>query len=410
MPKIPPNKLIISRAINGKPGHYTIDKHPGLHLYVGAKSASWRIRYRPARNAAQRWHTITNDARNADFAAVALKATKILSALKIDGVDPKDKKPAEQPINLTLDSCFRAWLAHTGKRRRRALAPNSRRQYENIFNLYLAKPLGSKLILTLDREAIQKTIDHVKQITTNIEKKHRGLQATKALKLLSSVLEWCIDRGWIERNPCRGIELPEPIHNPEGKQHRPPTNDELRQLWTQAPHIMTKAQHRVLQLAILTGRRISEITGAQYQDAKLDQPIPCLFIPADREGNKPKKDDAVPLAPLALAIVRAAHSEGSPDTPLFLGAASRWTTSKVLTTARRAWGWPDPPVRFHDFRGLINDQLAALGVSSELRSRTLHHTGDLNQLSNTVYSAYDFMAERLRVLEQWEQRLAQIVL
>jgi hypothetical protein len=42
---------------------------------------------------------------------------------------------------------------------------------------------------------------------------------------------------------------------------------------------------------------------------------------------------------------------------------------------------------FHDFRALINDQMAALGVPTELRSRTLHHTGDLQQLANTVYSA-----------------------
>ena len=54
-------------------------------------------------------------------------------------------------------------------------------------------------------------------------------------------------------------------------------------------------------------------------------------------------------------------------------------------------------------------QMAALGVPTELRSRTLHHTGDLQQLANTVYSAYDFMAERLRALELWETRLLEIV-
>ena len=66
-------------------------------------------------------------------------------------------------------------------------------------------------------------------------------------------------------------------------------------------------------------------------------------------------------------------------------------------------------MRFHDFRGLINDQMAALGVPVELRSRTLHHTGDLQQLANTVYSAFDFMPERLKALELWERRLIEIV-
>ncbi len=89
--------------------------------------------------------------------------------------------------------------------------------------------------------------------------------------------------------------------------------------------------------------------------------------------------------------------------------ACRCTSSKALTVIRRVWKWPDQPVRFHDFRGLINDQMAALGVPTELRSRTLHHTGDLQQLANTVYSAYGFMSDRLRALELWEARLQEIV-
>ncbi|MEQ1718578.1 MAG: hypothetical protein ABL907_21770, partial [Hyphomicrobium sp.] len=91
------------------------------------------------------------------------------------------------------------------------------------------------------------------------------------------------------------------------------------------------------------------------------------------------------------------------------GAVTRWTTSNAVTMLRKLWNWPAPAVRFHDFRGLINDQMAALGVPTELRSRTLHHTGDLQQLANTVYSAYDFMGERLRALELWEARLTEII-
>lgn len=35
--------------------------------------------------------------------------------------------------------------------------------------------------------------------------------------------------------------------------------------------------------------------------------------------------------------------------------------------------------------------------------------GDLQQLANTVYSAYDFLPERLRALELWEAGLSEIV-
>ena len=141
-----------------------------------------------------------------------------------------------------------------------------------------------------------------------------------------------------------------------------------------------------------------------------DFSIRHLFIPGDRIANKAKRDDAVPLPSLALGIVREALSIGQAEDPLFLGAATRWTTSHAMTKARRLWNWPGKPVRLHDCRTLVADHLASMGVPTELRSRTLHHTGDLQQLVNTTYSGpYDFMDQRLKALELWERGLLKIV-
>jgi integrase len=183
----------------------------------------------------------------------------------------------------------------------------------------------------------------------------------------------------------------------------------LRQLWQRAPKTLTPAQTRVLKLAILSGRRISEIVGIMPEEVHVDDAIPYVYFPANRAGNKSKQEDAMPLAPLALALMKDALAASVPGQPLFQGAASRWTTSKALTLLRREWDWPDPPVRFHDFRTLINGQMAKLRIPSELRSRTLHHTGDIREFVNTVYSAYDHMPERLHALDLWEQRLQEIV-
>lgn len=410
MPSLDPRGRNITRAINGPAATYAIERHDRLYLDVlGGGRASWRIRYRPKPNANQRWFTISEDARNADFEKIATKAHDLLTNLRLHGIDPlaeQEKKDTQQP---TLTEAFKLWLDHTGKRRSKPLSPTTRKGYEDLYALHVKPHLGKKRLQELDRKTVDEALAKVKKATTNPNKKHRGVQATKALKLVSSICEWCIDQEWIDRNPCRGVEKPVPIANPKGKQYRPPTNPELRQLWNDGPDVMTPAKTRVLRMAILIGRRISEIALADRHDAKLDAAIPCLFIPADRLGNKPKRDDAVPLPPLALSVIKDALATSQPGEPLFVGAATRWTASKELTTTRRAWKWPDPPVRFHDFRGLINDQMAALGVPSELRSRTLHHTGDLQQLANTVYSAYDFLPERLRALQLWEARLLEIV-
>lgn len=410
MPNLDPRGRAVERAIKGAPAIYSIERHYRLYLDVrGEGRAAWRIRYRPKPNANQRWFTLSEDARNADFDEIARKAHDLLTNLRLHGIDPHiEQKKSEAPQH-TLAQCFKLWLNHTGKRREKPLSPSTRQGYEDLFELHVAPHLGKNVLANLDRQAVEKALAKVKEATTNNEKGHRGVQATKVLKLLSSICEWGMDQEWIDRNPCRGIEKPVPIAHPKGKQHRPPTNPELRQLWNDGPDVMSPAKTRVLRLAILIGRRISEIAGASRDDAKLDSTIPCLFIPAEREGNKPKLDDAVPLPPLALSIIKDALATSQLGEPLFVGASTRWTTSKELTTTRRAWKWPDPPVRFHDFRGLINDQMAALGVPSELRSRTLHHTGDLQQLANTVYSAYDFLPERLRALQLWEMRLIEIV-
>jgi integrase len=410
MPSLAANGRAITRAINGPPATYAIKKHDRLYLHVrGQSRGAWRIRYRPKPNANQRWFTLSEDAAHADFGKIARKASELLTALRLHGTDPHIEREKATLAQGTLADCFELWLDHTGKRRKQPLSRATRAGYKDLFELHIDPHLGKRPLSDLDRQAIENLLAKVKKATINAEKGHRGVQATKVLKLISSICEWSIDHDWIERNPCRGIERPVPIAHPNGKQSRPPTNSELQQLWKDGPRVMTPAQLRVLRLAILIGRRISEIAGAGRDDPKLDGAIPCLFIPAQREGNKPKLDDAVPLPPLALSIIKDALAASKPGEPLFVGAATRWTTSKVLTTTRRAWKWPDPPVRFHDFRGLINDQMAALGIPTELRSRTLHHTGDLQQLANTVYSAYDFLPERLRALELWEARLIEIV-
>ena len=40
----------------------------------------------------------------------------------------------------------------------------------------------------------------MKKATSNPEKGYRGVQAKKALKLISSICEWCIDQEWLENS------------------------------------------------------------------------------------------------------------------------------------------------------------------------------------------------------------------
>ena len=340
------------------------------------------------------------------------RAADVLGWVRV-GRDPwlekHQKEHAPKPDIPTVEAVYREWLANPG--RKRALSPRTHEEYERIFRLHVAPALAKLPITALDKHTISQAMEKVRKATTDASRQQRGLQATKALKLIRSFCGFAANkREYITRDPTTGLDLPVPEANPAGKQSRPPTNDELRQLWTEGPELMTVAETRVLRLAILLGRRISEISGARRDDVRIDFSLPHLFIPADRIGNKAKRDDAVPLPPLALGIIKEAFESSAVGGPLFVGASTRWTTSHALTDVRRRWGWPGKSVRLHDGRTLVADHMASMGVPTELRSRTLHHTGDLRQLVNTTYSGpYDFMDQRLRALELWERRLLEIV-
>ena len=340
------------------------------------------------------------------------RADDVLGAAR-NGADPwqerRDKGRAPKPEMLTVEAVYREWLAHPG--RKKALSERTIEEYERIFRLHVMPYLGHVPITALEKRQISEVLELVRRATSDANKDQRGLQATKALKLIRSVCGFALrKREYILRDPTMGIDLPVPEANPAGKQNRPPTNDELRQLWLDGPRLMTAAETRVLRVAILLGRRISEIAGARREDVRSDFAPPYLFIPADRIGNKSKKEDAVPLPPLAYSIIKEALGVGHANDPLFLGAATRWTASHALTAARRLWKWPGKAVRLHDSRTLVADHMASMGVPSELRSRTLHHTGDLRQLVNTTYSGpYDFMDQRLRALDLWERRVREII-
>ena len=415
MPQLKANALVIKSAAKGPRETYTVEGHPGLYLQArGDGNGSWVIRYRV--DGKQREHTLHSDARNADFDKIKDAKDEWRLAARVDGRDLKAEKLADTAAKVievaaatrTFESSFEAWMSHTGKRRKRALSPRTDEEYRRIYKLHIHERIGSTPLAKLTKAEIAAAVEAVGKATTNPAKGQRGTQALKALKIIRPVCEFAIDNEWLSHNPCRGIDDPVPRENPHGKTTRPLTNEELRILWTEMPTAMSAPVVRVLKLTILLGRRISEIAGAQRHDLRLDQVPPVLIIPAQREGNKAKREDAIPLPPLALKIVHEALAEGDARAPLFVGASDRGTASHEFMEFRRDRDWPGR-TRLHDARTLINDAMAVMGVPSEMRSRTLHHTGDLRALVMTTYSAYDHLPERLRALRLWQARLREIV-
>ena len=420
MPKIAANALTVKSHLKGQPAVYQINGVPGLHLAVlGGGRGSYRLRYRPRRGAQQRWHTFA-DAQTVELGEAITKARELLAGLQLEGLDPRSDADREAAAKLTFKDVFKEWLIHPG--RKRALRQRTRDEYERLFETHIEPRIGSTKFVLLDKATVKTQIEEIRKATTNLKRGRRGLQATKALTVIRSVCRYAVTKEYSDRDPTLGIDRPVPVANPDGKQNRPPNDDELGKLWagTEAVHqkskraFMEPQTRRAFKLSILLGKRISELLGARKSEVEFGDNA-NLFIPGTRVGNKSLEDQRVPLPPLAQQLIKEAMAFNEKSPFVFPGAKdpqkvmSRHTPSHALQKLRDRLGIADN-VRLHDMRGLIVDQMAAMRVPSEYRSHILQHIGDMRAtLAAEVYSTYDFMDEKRRALELWEKRLLEIV-
>jgi integrase len=422
MPTLKSNALAIKSALAKSKGTHTLEGHPGLYLQTrGDGNGSWVLRYRV--NGKQREHTLHNDARNADIAAILNAKDAWRTAAKVESRDFKAereavteaKRIADAADAMTYDKAYATWL---DRPREKPLRPRSREEYERVHKLHIQPTFGDVPIAELAKQTIR---DHFEATAKAAQKRgaksgngERGLQSVKALKQMSAVLSWCVDRDLLDKNPTRGIEPPAPLSNPKGKQARPPTNDELRAIWTNADRGLSEQHARMLRLAFLLGRRASEIAGAAQAELDVTGDNPHWLIPP-RTGNKSEIAAYVPLPPLALGLVRDAIKAAGASPWLFPARgklntpAMRHGVSQAFTDFRRDIGIADQ-VRLHDVRGLIVDQMLKMQVPPQIISHVLHHTGDMKSaLAMSVYRTYEFADEKLKALTLWEQRLAEII-
>ncbi|MBS0244380.1 MAG: integrase family protein, partial [Proteobacteria bacterium] len=293
MPQLKRNDRQIRSAIINTPGVFQIEGVPGLNLHVRRPyRASWFVRYTPRRLARQERFWI-GDALSIDLETAAAKTREVLRQVQVEGRDPEAERRSErQRTVFTFEDLFHRWLVHPG--RRRALTPRTRHEYEALYRRHIQSTLGATPLADFTESKVAELIERVRVATTDEEKGYRGLQATKVYKLLHSIGEFAVDDKLITINPVRTLREPVPVKNPDGRQYRPPTDEELRTIWHEAPKYMSEQNAIILRLAILLGKRVSEIVETKKSELKLER-HGTWFIPADRTGNKGRIDQVVPL-------------------------------------------------------------------------------------------------------------------
>ena len=277
-----------------------------------------------------------------------------------------------------------------------------------------------------DLPANEVTASRVVTILDKIEARGALVQADRTKSAIGGVFAWGRKRCLVATNPTVGLGR----RSPATARERVLTDTELAAFWhaSQSQEAwLSRAMRYILQLAVLTGQRRSEVAGARVSELKLDCAAPTWTIAGDtrrsgkvvRGRTKNRREQVLPLSRQAVELFREAIglADGSPCVFPANPAATQpqgktrvphihgESVSKAVRRLRTRFQIED--VTIHDMRRAISTWLGEQGVRPDVIDRILNHRPrDITRLH------YNFagMDGLLRsALQMWADHVFQIV-
>jgi integrase len=208
---------------------------------------------------------------------------------------------------------------------------------------------------------------------------------------------WAIHQGdWgIEHSPTDQLKA-QALIGPRKIRERVLSDSELRSLWHAD---LGYPMQPLLRLMLLTGQRKSEVANAQWNEFDLDKRL--WVIPSER--MKAGAAHAVPLSAGVLDLLRSLPrlERGDYVFSFTFGA----TPANSFQRAKARLG--ATTFVFHDIRRTVRTRLSAIpNVSDLVRELVIGHS---KPGLHKVYDLYSYLDEKRYVLDEWNQRLQQIV-
>ena len=392
MARLPPNQLAIRKAINGARAVYSIAKHPKLYLAcTGTGGASWRIKYRPRPGMSQRWFTLSDDARNAEFEAIIRKATELLTNLALSGTDPHSERPRAAS---TFAQTYDLWLERYAKIHKKSWAED-----EKLYKRHVDKRIGKDIARAIDRQRVIEVLD-------DIAAKATPLQANRCQSLISAVLSWALDEGRIDFHPALRIRR----RGEERSRELVMSADQLKSFWPALDGLHDNAT-AMIKLLLFLGCRLGELSGAKKDELQLDISAPIWTIPSGRTKNG--LTHILPLPPESVRLFRDMNKTAANNPFVFPArrlepqALDGNQVSRQCKGAMRSVGVGE--MRLHDLRHQAATGMAECGVSLDIRQLVQNQITGRRQSIGALYDQYDYAAEKRRALEFWERRLLTII-
>ena len=306
---------------------------PGLRLIIQPSGArSWAMRFRrpdgrPAKLTLGKYVEVETGENPVIGAALTLSQAREL-AIRVDrertlGKDvieerkaeksrrrDEDKDRAENTFGVLAVEFFRSYRTKWGARPRRwrndaAILglrwPDSdpSKTDPTVVEGSLADIWRDKAVASIDGHDVHTVVDEARKLgVPGLAKRNDGVSENRGRKLhaaLSVFFRWLVRQRRVAVNPCAGVWRPQP----PAARDRVLSDDEIKSFWL-ATDAVGEPFRAALRLLLLTGARVSEITGMRRSELGDGG---TWTIPGARTKNH--RPHAVPLPLLALDILAA---------------------------------------------------------------------------------------------------------
>ena len=339
-----------------------------------------RLTLREAETDASTYPTVSL-ARARELARAALQASSI-------GVDPA----AEQQLRRerTFGTLADEYLEKHAKRKKRSWRDD-------------ARMIRLELKAWRDRPVVSIRRADVRELLEAIVLRGAPVLANRVLALVRKVLNYGLDREWVEANVAAKMARPAAEHSRD----RVLTGEEIRAVWSWLERTvksddaqsdrLAALNQAALKLRLITAQRGGEVVNMRWADIDLDGG--WWTIPA--EDSKNKLPHRVPLGALARGLLKGLRKHAGADAT-YVFAGIRGTNHRH--GALRGAGVQN--VRPHDFRRTAASLMAGGGIPRLTIAKILNH---VDRSVTAIYDRHSYDAEKRSGLDWWDRKLTAII-
>jgi integrase len=437
MPTVNLTDAFVKGAKGGKAGglaEFRDTLLPGLELRVTDRgSKSWRLHYTRRSDGRRRAVALGS------YPSIGLKeARRRAKQLQAEIEDEEKRADPAGRVKVrreaeTFEELAQTWIERHGQPNKCSRAVQDDR---SMLDRHIYPEIGQMKAREMTKRDVIRLLDKVaskSDARQSGKPKARRLthRPNRVFELVRAIFRWAVGRDLLIVDPTFGVAPPIKIEKPR---ERELSEAEIRVLWNaldRAPDArrttkgivrgtrivsdddlpMTKCTALAIKLALVTGQRIGEVTGAAISELSLNVTAPLWTIPGDRSKNG--QPNRVPLSPLAVRLIQEARELFGDRDWLFPGVSGQGPVdphapTKALARARAVIGLED--FRIHDLRRTAATRMAEMGISPHTISMILNHvSATRGTITAKVYNQYSYDREKREALVAWGVRLEEII-